>query len=116
GIALRHRPLTRTEHPDGGRPFGLEYGLGPLSHRVERFVPADRRQLAVLVEDAVLLAEKGRRQPVGAVHDLGEKISLDAVQSAIDLGQRIAVGRDDLVILDADHDAATGAAEPAWGL
>ena len=72
-----------------------------------------RRELAVLGVVAVLLAQQRLRQPVGAVHDLGEEIALDAVQAAVDLGQHVAVGGDHLAFLDADHHAAAGSAEAA---
>ena len=68
------------------------------------------------VEDAALLAQQRRGQAVAAIHDLGKEISLDAVQSAIDLGERVAVGGDDLARLDADHHPASGAAEAAGRL
>ena len=55
----------------------------------------------------------GVREPVGAVHDLRQEVALDAVEAAVDLRLHVAVGRDDLSVLDADHDAAAGAAEAA---
>src|SRR5262249_38670875 len=49
---------------------------------------------AVLVVFAVALAQEWMREAVVAVHHLGEKISFDAVQAAIDLGLHVAVGGD----------------------
>ena len=95
GIAFPHRPLARAEHADGGRPLVLQYLLGARGHDVEGFVPTDRRELAVLVEDAVLLAQQRRGQTVAAVHDLRKKVALDAVEAAVHLRQRIAVGGND---------------------
>ena len=69
-----------------------------------------------LSNDAVALAHQRRRQPVGAVHDLGKKIPFDAVEAAIDLGLSVAMGCDHLAVLDPDHDAATGAAKAAGRL
>ena len=116
GIALEDRPLAGAEHADRRRPLFLQHLLALLGHHVEGLVPGDRLELAVLVVDAVALAQQRRGQPVGAVHDLGQEIALDAVEAAIDLGLHVAVGGDDLAVLDADHDAATGAAEAAGRL
>ena len=58
----------------------------------------------------------GVREPVGAVHDLGQEVALDAVEAAVDLRLHVAVGRDNLAVLDADHHAAAGAAEAAGRL
>ena len=51
-----------------------------------------------------------------AVHDLGEKVALDAVEAAIELGLHVAVGSDHAVVLGRDHHRAAGAAEAAGGL
>lgn len=99
--------------PDGSGAFVLQDLFYAGRHDVECFVPADRRELAVLVEDAVLLSQQRRREPVAAIHDLGQEIALDAVETAIDLGQRVAVSGDHLALLYADHDAATRAAKTA---
>ena len=69
-----------------------------------------------LAKPAVAHPQQRRGQPVGAVHDLGEEVALDAVEAAIDLGVDVAVGRDHAAVLDRDHDAAAGAAEPAGRL
>ena len=94
-------------------PRFLQRVLELLGHDVERLVPRDRRELAVLVELAVRLAQQRLREPVVAVHDLGEEIALHAVEAAVDLGLDVAVGRDHAAVLGRDHDAAAGAAEPA---
>ena len=84
-----------------------------LSHHVEGFVPRHLGEFAILVVFAVLLAQKRVREAVVAVHYLGEKISFDAVEPAIDLGLGIAVGSDDAAVLGCDHDATSGPAESA---
>ena len=61
-----------------------------------------------LANRAVAHAQQRRGEPVGAVHDLGEEVALDAVEAAVDLGLHVAVGGDDLAVLDPDHDAAAG--------
>ncbi len=84
--------------PDG--PLGLERRLELLRHDVEGLVPGHRRELAVLGVGAVAHPQQRRGQPVGAVHDLGEEVALDAVEAAIDLGLDVAVGGDDPAVLD----------------
>ena len=98
-----------------GPPF-LQRGLELLGHDVEGFVPADRRELAVLVVFAVVLAQQRLRQAVLAIHDLGEEIALHAVEAAIDLGLGVAMGRHDAAVLRCDHDAAARAAKAAGRL
>ena len=56
GVTLPDRPLPRTKHADTGRTVGLERGLPLFGHHVEGFVPADRRELAVLVVFAIFHA------------------------------------------------------------
>ena len=116
GVAFIDRPLTRAEHAECGRTLVLQHRLGAGRHHVEGLVPRHRRQFAVLGEDAALLAQQRRGQAVAAIHDLGEEIALDAIQPAIDLRQRVAVGGDDLACLDADHDPAPGAAKATGSL
>ncbi|MBA7674618.1 hypothetical protein ES703_82838 [subsurface metagenome] len=116
GIAFPDRPLAGAEHADAARTALLQGVLELLRHDVERFVPADRRELAVLVVLAARLAQHRLGQPVVAVHDLGEEVALDAVQAAIDLALDIAMGGDHAVIFGGDHDAAAGAAKAAGGL
>ena len=113
GVAFVDRPLPRAEHAERGRTLLLQHRLGAGRHHIEGFVPRHRRQFAVLCEGATLLAQQRRGQAVAAIHDLGEEIALDAVQPAIDLGQCVAVGGDDLACLDAHHHPASGAAEAA---
>ncbi len=113
GVAFPHGPLARTEHSDSRRSLLFQSLLGADSHDVERLVPAHRRELAVLVKDAILLAQQRHGEAVAAVHDLGEEIALDAVEAAVHLRQRVAVGGDHLAFLHADHHTASGAAKPA---
>ena len=113
GIAFPDRPLAGAEHADAARTALLQRVLEFHRHDVEGFVPRDRRELAVLVVFAVRLAQHRPRQPVVAVHDLGEEIALHAIEAAIDLGLDVAVGRDHAIVLGRHHHAATGAAEAA---
>ena len=113
GVALPDRPLAGAEHADCRRALLAQHALGLRRHHVERLLPGDRRELAVLGVFAAAHAQQRRGQAVGAVHDLGQEVALDAVEAAVDLGLGIAVGRHDLARLDADHDAAAGAAEAA---
>ena len=58
GVAFPDRPLAGAEHADGGRALLLQHPLRLRRHHVEGFVPGDRREFAVLVVDAVLLAQQ----------------------------------------------------------
>ena len=116
GVALPDRPLAGAEHADRRRPLLAQHTLGLRGHHVERLLPGDRRELAVLGVLAAPHAQQRRGQAVGAVHDLGQEVALDAVEAAVDLGLGVAMGRHDLACLDADHDAAAGAAEAAGRL
>jgi two-component system nitrate/nitrite sensor histidine kinase NarX len=79
-------------------------------------VPGDRRELAVLVELAVLHAQQRLGQAVLAVHDLGQEIALDAVQALVHRRIGVALGGHHAAVLDADQHAATGAAIAADAL
>ena len=113
GVALPYGPLARAEHAEGGGALVFKGLLRPSGHDVESLVPANRRELAILVEDAVLFPQQRHGETVTTVHDLREKIALDAVEAAVHFCQRVAVGGDHLVFLHSDHDTATGAAETA---
>ena len=112
-IAFPDRPLAGAEHADRLRSLGLERGLEFLGHDVEGLLPADRLELALLVELAVLHAQQRAGQAVAAVHDLRQEVALHAVDPAIDLGLDVAVGGHYLAVAGGDHHAATGAAEAA---
>ena len=113
GVAFPDGPLAGAEHGDRVRAVILD-GLLPLAgHQVQRFVPAHRGEVAVLVIDAVLLAQQRGLHAVGAVHDLGQEVALDAVQATVDRRIRVALGGDHLVVLHADQYRAAGAAEAA---
>ena len=116
GIAFPDRPLAGAEHADGGRPLLAQHLLEPVGHDVEGLVPGDRREAALLVILAILLAQERHRQAVVAVHDLGEKVALHAVEAAIDRRLDVAVRRDYPSPLGRDHDAAASAAEAAGRL
>jgi hypothetical protein len=113
GIAFPDRPLARSEHADAGRTLPGD-GLFPfLGHDIKGFVPTDRLKVAVLVINAIGLAQKWRGRSVVAVHDLGQEIALDAVQATVHRRVRVALGGDDAAILDPDQHRTAGAAEPA---
>ena len=116
GVALENRPLSRAEHADRVRAFLLQHALELTCHLVEGAIPRHGLELAVLSELPVPHAEQRLGQPVDAVHDLRQEVALDAVEAPIDLRLHVTVGSDDLSILDADHDAAAGAAEAAGRL
>ncbi len=124
GIALEHGPLAGAEHAHTGTEFLrrlalvgfhvlLERGLELFRHDVERLVPADRSELALLVVLAVAHAQQGLGQTVLAIHDLGQEITLDTVQTPIDRRIRITLGGDHAAVLGADQHAAAGATETA---
>ena len=127
GVAFPHRPLSRAEHADrrhqlaGGLALiGFQVlgqgGLPFLGHDVEGLIPADRRELAVLRVLAVLHAQQRLGQAIVAIHDLGQEVALDAVQSAIDRGVRVPLGADHAAVLHTDQHRTAGAAEAAGGL
>ncbi|MNS92246.1 hypothetical protein D3C72_1263750 [compost metagenome] len=116
GVAFPDRPLAGAEHADGARPLGLQGGLELLRHDVERLVPADRLELALLVVLAILHAQQWLGEAVAAVHDLRQEVALHAVDAAIDLGLDIAVGGDHLAVAGCHHHPAPGAAETAGRL
>ena len=116
GIALPDGPLAGAEHADVARPARLQRCLAFVLHDVEGLVPADARELAVLVELAVLHAQHGLGQAILAVHDLGEEVALDAVQALVHRRVRVALGGDHAPVLDANQYAAAGAAEAAGAL
>src|SRR5437763_4364870 len=115
GITLPNRPLARAEHRNSGRPPVAQRTLELSLHDVEGFRPAHRSKFAVLVVVAVSLPQQRCRQPILAVHDLRQKITLDAVQSAIDLVLDIAAGCNYPIVSGCYHDAATYAAEATRG-
>ena len=75
-VPLPDRPLAGAEHADRRGAALLEGGLELLGHDREGLVPGDGREVAGLVVFAVLLAQQGPRQPILAIHDLGEEIAL----------------------------------------
>ena len=84
GIAFKHRPLPGAEHGNAGGAGLLERGLPLGRHDVEGLVPTDGGELAVLVVDPVLLAQQRGGEAVLPVHDLGQEVALDAVETAVD--------------------------------
>ncbi len=61
------------------------------------------------------LADQRLGEPVLAVEDLGEEISLDTVQPLVDRGRRVSLGGDDPAVLDPDKNTATDTAESGRG-
>ena len=116
GIAFPHGPLAGTEHADRSRALLLQGRLEFLGHDVEGFVPAYGLEFAVLVVFAVGLAQQGLGQPVAAIDDLGQEVTLDTVQPAVYGRVRVALGCDHAAVLGADQHAAAGAAKPAGRL
>ena len=127
GIAFPDRPLTGTEHADRRSHFidrlagvglhvFLERCLPLFFHDVEGLLPRDRLEIAGLVVLAVLHAQQRLGQAVFAVLDLGQEITLDAVQATVDRCIRITLGGDDTAVLDTHQHRTTGAAETASGL
>ena len=116
GIAFPHRPLAGSEHPDRTGPVVLEGRLPLFFHDVEGLFPRDRGELAVLVVLAVLHAQHGLGETIRPVHDLGQEVALDAVQSPIDRRIRIALGCDHPTVLHPDEHRAAHAAKSACSL
>ncbi|MNO61707.1 hypothetical protein D3C76_523610 [compost metagenome] len=116
GIAFPDGPLAGAEHADRGRSLLLEGGLELLGHDVERLIPADGGEVAILVELAIGHAQHGLGQAILAVHDLGEEVALDAVEATVDRRIGIALGRHDAAGLGAHQHGAAGAAEAAGRL
>ena len=116
GVAFLDRVLARAHDADAGRS---EFGVDALElalHLVEGALPADRRELALLVELAVLHAQQRPGQAVLAVGDLGVGVALDAEQAAVDRAVGVALDRDDPAVLGGDLDPAADAAEAADAL
>ena len=113
GIALEDGPLTRAEHADGLRTLLLQDALPLARHLVEGLVPGDGLNSASLSNFPSRTRISGVGEPVRAIHDLRQEVALHAVEAAVDLRLHVAVGRHDTAVLDADHHAAAGAAEPA---
>ena len=113
GIALPNGPLARTEHGEAIRALGLQGLLDLEFHDVESLSPGDRHEFTVLVVLAVLHAQQRRLETVAAIHDLGQEIALDTVQTAIDRRIRIALRGDNAAFLRTDQHTATSTAETA---
>ena len=116
GVAFPDGPLARAEHAHARRTLGLERGLALGFHDVEGLRPADGRELAVLVELAVLHAQQRCRQAVGGVLDLGQEVALDAVQPLVHRRIGVALRGHDAAVLHAHQHAAAGAAIAAHAL
>src|SRR5262245_6647855 len=108
GIAFPDRPLARSKHANTGRPALCKRSLELLSHHIEGFVPRHLGEFTILVVFTVLLAQKRMREAIVAVHYLREKISFDAIETAIDLGLGVAVSRDNSTIFRTHHHTPTG--------
>ena len=115
-IAFPDGPLAGAEHADGGRPLLFQGRLELLGHDVERLIPADGGEVAILVELAVLHPQHRLGQAILAVHDLGEEVALDAVEATVDRRIGVALSRHDPTILRAHQHGAAGTAEAAGSL
>ena len=117
GVALPDRPLAGAEHADRRRAPSRAARAWPARAITSN---ASSQETGVnspsLAYSPPCMRSSGVVRRSRAVHDLGQEVALDAVEAAVDLGLRVAVGRDDLACLDADHDAAAGAAEAAGRL
>ena len=94
----------------------LQRCLDLLGHDVESLVPGDRRELAVLVVLAIFHAQQRLRQAILAILDLGEEVTLDAVEATVDRRFRVTLRGDDAAILGADQHAAASTAVAAGAL
>ena len=115
-IPFPHRPLAGAEHGDVARATFLERSLAFLGHDVVGLIPGYRRKLAVLVEFAVLHAQQWRGQAILAVLDLGQEVTLDAVEPSVDRRVRVALGGDDAPPLGSHQHAAARSAVAAGAL
>ncbi len=113
GIALPNGPLAGAEDTDSARSLGLERGLPLFGHDIEGFIPGDGFELAVLVVLAVGLAQQGFAEAVLAVEDLGQEITLDAIEALVHRRVGIALTGDHFAVLDPHQHTAAGAAVTA---
>jgi len=116
GVAFPNRPLAGAEHAYAGRALFLQRFLPLLRHDIERFIPADGFELAVLVVNAVGFAQQWLGQAVFAVHDLGKEVPLDAIEPPVHRSVRVALGRDHAAVLGANQHGAARSAEAARSL
>ncbi|MNF66536.1 hypothetical protein D3C84_483310 [compost metagenome] len=116
GITFPDGPLPGAEHRDRLGALVFQRLLELQLHHIEGLFPGNRLELALLVIAPVRHAQQGLGQTIHPVHDLGQKVALDAVQATVDLGFHITVGRHHPVVLGRDHHTATGAAKAARGL
>ena len=116
GITFPDRPLARAKHADGFGAIGLECGLGFGFHDVKGLIPSDVGKFTVFVKLAVFHAQQRLRQAVFAVHDLAQKVTLDAIEPLVHRCVRVALGGDNFVVFGANQHAAAGAAKTAHAL
>ena len=116
GIALPYRPLAGAEHAHRVGALGLERLFELLCHDVEGRIPGNLLELAILGIATILHAQQRLCQTITAIHDLGQEVTFDAVQSPVDLGLRVTLSGHYAVVLDGHHDAATCTAKAAWSL
>ena len=114
GITLVNGPLAGAKH---AHPRGdllrrlalvllqalLDRGFPFDGHEVEGLVPGDGLEITLLVILAMLLAQQRLGQPVLAIHDFGQEVALDAVQTPIDRRVRITLGGDHAAVLGPDQ-------------
>jgi len=73
-------------------------------------------KLAVFVKLAVFHAQQRLRQPVLAVHDFAQEVTLDAIEPLVHRRIRVALRGDDFVVFGTNQYAAAGAAKTAHAL
>lgn len=115
-VCLGNRVLAGAHERNARRSLFRVDALELAGHFVERFIPGDGLELAVLVELAVRAAHQRLREAVAAVHDLGVEVAFDAVEAAVDGRVRVALRGDDATVAHADLKAAARAAESAYAL
>ena len=115
-VALGDGVLTGSHDGHACRALLGEHLLHLALHLVEGGVPADRDEIPLLVELAVFHPHQGPREPVLAIHDAAIEVALYAVETPVDRGIRVALGRYDAPVLCRDLDTAADAAEAADAL
>jgi len=115
-VALLDGVLPGAHDRDASRTELLVVTLELRRHLVERPLPGDLDEVALLVERAVLHAQQRLGQPVLAIEDLRVVVALGTQQAAVDRRVRIAFDRNDAPGLRGDLDAASDAAESTGAL
>ncbi len=113
GIAFPDGPLTRSKHADRFWSFLFQGGFKLLFHHIEGLFPAHRRKLAVFVIAAVFHAQHRLRQTIFTVHDFGQEVAFNAVQTTVDRRVGVALAGDHTALLRSHQHTATRSAKTA---